>query len=73
MTIRSVLLGCSIFLCYSLLAQTDEQKILEKLASKADNYAGIADQIWNWAEMGYLEEKSSGLLQKTLHDAGFNI
>lgn len=33
----------------------------------------ISDQLWDWAELGYLEEKSSLLLQDTLDAAGFNI
>ena len=33
----------------------------------------IANQIWNYAELGYQEEKSSALLKKTLADEGFSI
>lgn len=36
-------------------------------------YAEIAGQIWNLAELGYLETESTALLQKTLNDAGFTI
>jgi aminobenzoyl-glutamate utilization protein B len=36
-------------------------------------YKNIALQIWEFAEVGYKEEKSSALLQKTLTDAGFAV
>ncbi len=66
------------FLIFGLLytsihAQKTKQAVLTKLDTKADAYGTIAQQIWDFAEMGYLEEKSSGLLQKTLKDAGFSV
>ncbi len=33
----------------------------------------LASSMWNWAEVGYQEERSSKLLQTTLSDAGFKI
>ena len=33
----------------------------------------IADQIWKYAELGYLEKKSSKLLQDFLLDQNFNV
>lgn len=36
-------------------------------------YKNIALSIWEFAEVGYKEEKSSALLQKTLSDAGFTV
>lgn len=33
----------------------------------------IAMKLWEWAEVGYQEEKSSGLMQETLAAAGFEI
>ncbi len=64
-----------IFVLLSTLLQAQQTKkaVLTKLDGKADAYGTIAQQIWDFAEMGYLEEKSSGLLQKTLKDAGFSI
>lgn len=38
-----------------------------------DAYKKIAMQIWNYAEMGYKEVKSSALHQKTLQDNGFTV
>ena len=36
-------------------------------------FAGIADLIWEHAELGYLETESSALLQSTLADNGFEV
>ena len=36
-------------------------------------YKNVALQIWNYAEVGYKETKSSTLLQQTLKDAGFAV
>ncbi len=33
----------------------------------------LADQIWRWAELGYLEERSSALLRTHLADNGFEV
>lgn len=51
----------------------DHSTILSKLEKDTDRYAKIAMTIWDYAEMGYQEEKSSALLQKTLADEGFTI
>ena len=54
-------------------SQEDKNAVLENLTSKTQQYGHISHQIWNLAEMGYLEEESSALLQKTLADEGFSI
>jgi aminobenzoyl-glutamate utilization protein B len=38
-----------------------------------NDYKTIALQIWDYAEVGYKEVKSSALLQKTLTDNGFSV
>ena len=45
----------------------------EFLARRAARDAEIAKTIWNWAEVGYQETKSSALLQKELTNAGFKV
>ena len=57
----------------TLFSQNDKGGILNDLDNKKDSYGIIAQKIWNYAEMGYQEEKSAELLQKTLSDEGFNI
>lgn len=58
---------------FSLEAQSYKDNVIKNLDQKSDSYGKIAHEIWNLAEMGYLEEKSSALLQKTLSDEGFKI
>lgn len=60
-------------LTMSLTFGQDHQAILTSLDKEADRYANIALTIWDYAEMGYQEEKSSALLQKTLAEEGFTI
>lgn len=43
------------------------------LQNRYDEYKKIALQIWDYAEVGYKEEKSSSLLQQTLSNNGFTI
>jgi aminobenzoyl-glutamate utilization protein B len=43
------------------------------IQSRYEEYKKIALQIWGFAEVGYKEEKSSALLQKTLADNGFSV
>lgn len=54
-------------------SQTTKEEVIKSLDSKNSTYTAIAQNIWKYAEMGYQEEKSSALLQKTLSDAGFSI
>jgi aminobenzoyl-glutamate utilization protein B len=62
-------------ICFLLLAfiAKAQEEVLKKLDEKTAFYTDVSQQIWNYAELGYLEEKSSGLLQKTLSDAGFTV
>ena len=53
-------------------AQPDEDVMLG-IEALAEKYADIAQKIWHYAEVGYLETKSSELLQRTLRDAGFSV
>ena len=47
--------------------------LLAGLDAGAARYADIAKQIWTLAEVGYMEEKSSALLQTELRNAGFAV
>ena len=51
----------------------EEKIVLKELENKSDDYFKIAKQIWNYAEVGYLEFKSSKLLQDELSKEGFSI
>jgi aminobenzoyl-glutamate utilization protein B len=64
-----------------LIAQKTKIKFSEALKNqsiidiqaKYIQYKEVALQIWDYAEMGYKEEKSSALLEKTLIDNGFDV
>ena len=56
-----------------LAAQRDAAAVLAALEARAPGYAGIAKQIWGFAEVGYQETKSSALLQEQLRAAGFTV
>ena len=47
--------------------------LLAALDAAAPHYAQVAKQIWDWAEVGYMETKSSALLQSELKAAGFSV
>lgn len=64
-----ILFCCSI----TLSAQKNKKEAIKNLDSKKETYSTIAQNIWSYAEMGYQEEKSVALLQKTLIDEGFNV
>lgn len=50
-----------------------KSEAINDLQNKYDDYKKIAWQIWDYAEVGYKEVKSSALHQKTLTDAGFKV
>ena len=47
--------------------------MVSSLDASAAHYASVAKQIWSLAEVGYMEEKSSALLQSELKNAGFAV
>lgn len=54
---------------------TDKQKaaIAQDLDQQYAHYKDVALKIWDYAEVGYKEVKSSALLQQELKDAGFEV
>ncbi len=54
-------------------ALADDAAIMQAIDARYDETASVARQIWEWAEVGYQEERSSGLLQEKLKAAGFTI
>jgi aminobenzoyl-glutamate utilization protein B len=55
------------------LAQTDSASVLASIDAKRSGYGDVALQIWNFAEVGYQETRSSALLQQQLKAAGFDL
>lgn len=56
-----------------LSLQADETIVLDYLENHRQQYQGIAEKMWDLAELGYQETQSSALLQEALADAGFDI
>lgn len=67
------LIICSINLDGQKELSNEKSFALEALDSKKDHYFEIAMRIWDYAELGYQETKSSSLLQSTLAQEGFSI
>lgn len=51
----------------------NKEAVMQMLDERKEEFADIAHQIWEWAELGYQEEQSSGLLQQTMEAAGFTV
>ncbi len=56
-----------------LYAQTAPSNVQASLQAKRAAYHDVAMQIWNFAEVGYQETRSSALLQQQLRSAGFEV
>lgn len=54
-------------------AQPAVDSVLSALDAKAPAYERVARQIWEFAEVGYQETRSSALLQEQLRAAGFRV
>jgi aminobenzoyl-glutamate utilization protein B len=47
--------------------------LISAIDAKRDSYADVAKRIWEFAEVGYQETRSSALLQEQLSSAGFSV
>jgi len=54
-------------------SHSSKTEILSHIDARYDETASIARKIWEWAEVGYQEEKASQLLMGTLSAEGFSI
>jgi aminobenzoyl-glutamate utilization protein B len=48
-------------------------RVLASIDANGQAYADVATQVWHFAELGFLESKSSALLQEKLAGAGFRV
>ncbi len=51
----------------------DAQAALALLDARQESFAKVSQEIWEYAEVGYQETKSSALLQEQLRTAGFTV
>jgi len=71
---KPVVLTLWLFAVVAVSAQPDARTaMLQGIDARRETYAGVAKQIWAFAEVGYQEQKSSALLQQQLRAAGFQV
>lgn len=71
----------SLLIGFNCFAQNNNNKAIDALKKETvttiqsgyDAYKKIALSIWDYAELGYKENKSAALLQTTLKDNGFTV
>lgn len=63
----------ALFSVTQVFSQDHKSTVMEYIDDNAALYGDVAQQIWDWAEVGYLETQSSNLLQQQLANAGFEI
>lgn len=83
MTRNKILLGCALILGATMVSAQKKKVVnpadlmkaeaTHSIDSNYSQYKNIALEIWNNAELGYKEKKSTALLQKTLKDEGFSV
>jgi aminobenzoyl-glutamate utilization protein B len=61
------------FVAHAQSVPTAHKQVLAFVDQNAANYKAVSKQIWDFAELGYHENKSSSLLQAQLKDAGFTL
>lgn len=64
---------CLLMIASISYGQKTKEAIVQAMDAKAQQYATTAHRIWEFAEIGYQEVKSSALLQETLTQAGFKV
>src|SRR5256885_18963 len=60
-------------LATAALGADDKPAIVEKMNARAAHYGDVSRQIWEFAELGYKENKSAALLKSELRAAGFRL
>lgn len=61
-----------IFTCAAALCG-DKETLLRQMDARAGHYGDVSRKIWEFAEVGYKEHKSAGLLKSELQQAGFTV
>ena len=67
------LFAVGVLVSHSVQASNEQQRVSGYFDDLKKPAINIADNLWNWAEVGFQEHKSSELMQQTLKDAGFDI
>ena len=71
--VSALLIAVTIALPSLAGAQDAKTMVADYIDENANSYGDIAQEIWELAELGYMETESSALLQSTLDREGFEI
>ncbi len=71
--ILSLWLAASTLLAVPPAVAFEADSVIAAIDARRDRHAAIIKQIWDYAEVGYQEYKTTALHQKTLKEAGFSI
>ena len=72
--VRSIALVVALISSQVLAQQAaTHQQIVELVEQHAPHFSQISRTIWEYAELGYQEQKSTALLQRELQTAGFRV
>ena len=70
---RATAFTALLILVTGLVFGDSRESLITNIDGRFDQNREIALNIWELAEMGYLEERSTALLQKTLSAEGFRV
>ena len=73
MQVKRIVLGALLFSMMALCQSAQHQQIMQLVDQNAAHFSAASKTIWDYAELGYHEEKSSALLQHELQAAGFRV
>lgn len=75
MIMKTFCLTLTALLAFTNLISAQQSKVdaIKSIDTRSAQYSTVAHKIWEFAEIGYQEVKSSALLQETLAQAGFKI
>lgn len=62
-----------LFQSAALSQDSDKSNVVQKLESRSKECAALADQLFDWAELGYKETRSATLLKNVLRKNGFDV
>ena len=70
---KNLLLGAVLGFFVSPLFADDANELLRYVDQHGEKFDRLALELWDYAELGYLESRSSAKLQQVLADEGFEI
>jgi len=72
-TLSTMYLACWLASASASLQADDRSQLVQSIDERYEEHQSIALQIWDLAELGYLEVESTALLQQKLSEQGFRV